>query len=113
MQILVGGVFGHGADNETAPFLGRQQPLHFLAQQFALGFILDALRNTDMRILRKINQHAARDRNLGRQPCAFCTDRILDHLHEKRLSIEQQFFDRQHRRRRSVMRTRFPDVGYV
>ena len=51
-QFGVGRGFGHGADDKAAFFIGRQHLLQLLQQQLAPGFVFDALRNADVRILR-------------------------------------------------------------
>ena len=60
-QIALGGAFGHGADDEAAAsvVLGQQLGKRFL-QQRALGFVLNALRDADVRVLWQMHQQASR-----------------------------------------------------
>ena len=64
-EFTVGRGFSHGADDESAFFIGRHQLLQFLAQVHALFFVFDTLGNADMRFLRQINQQPAGDADLG------------------------------------------------
>jgi hypothetical protein len=84
-----------------------------VAQQFAVRFLFDLLRNADVAVLRQVDQHAAGDRNLGRQARALGADRVLDDLHGQHLAVVQQFFDRGRRGARALVAARFPDVGHV
>ena len=86
--------FGHRADDETAGEPFGQQLLQLVAEAFALRFVLDALRDADVRILRQIHEQSSGQAHLGRQPGAFGADRILDHLHQQRLAFVQDAFDR-------------------
>src|SRR5450759_3182981 len=117
-QLGVGGSLGHGADDEAAFFIGGQHLLHLVAQHLAPAFILDALRDADVRILRQVHQHPAGDADLGREACALGADRVLDHLHQQRLALGEDFFDRLLRRfsRLAVAMAvvaLLPDVGGV
>ena len=114
LQIGVRGVLGHGAHDVAAFFVGGQHALHAAAQQFTLGFVLDPLRDADMRVLRQVDQHAAGNRNLGRQPRALGADRVLDDLDRDGLAVVQHLFDRGRRHIiLAVVRTGVPDVGDV
>lgn len=68
-----------------------------------------------MRLLRQVDERAARDADLRRQPGAFRADRILDHLDHQRLALEHGLFDRLVRRARLRLarEARMPDVGDV
>src|SRR5690606_15745657 len=104
-------VFGRRADDEAAFLVGRHQLLQPRAQFGATGFVADALRYADVRILRQVDQQPAGDADLRGQPRALGAQRILDHLDQQRLAFEQQLLDRQ---RVSVARTaRLPQVGHV
>jgi hypothetical protein len=94
--------------------------VHARAQRLALGFLLDLLRDADVLVLRQVDQHAAGDRDLGRQARALGADRILDHLHGQHLAVEQDLLDRVGRHCcchcaaiAAVVGTGFPDVGHV
>src|SRR5471030_1827910 len=109
-------VLGLRAHDVAAFFVGRQQALQTRAQRFALGFLFDLLRDADVRVLRQVDQHAAGDGDLRRQPRALGADGVLDDLHRQHLAVEEDFFDRRRRRLRvlrAVVRARFPDVGHV
>jgi hypothetical protein len=108
-EFVVAGILGHGADNEAPRFLHRHQPGDFFAQDFTLGLGLDALRNPDMFLLRQIDQHAAGDGNLRRQPGALGADRVLDDLDDDALPFVQDFLDRPF----GGGFTRLPDIGNV
>ena len=117
-QLGVGRGLGHGADDEAAFFVGGQHLLQLVAQQLAPAFVLDALRDADVRVLRQVHQHPAGDADLGRQARALGADRVLDHLHQQRLAFGEDFFDRLLRRlsRLAVAvaaRALLPDVGDV
>src|SRR5262249_23154485 len=71
---------------------------------------LDALRDADVRVLRKIDDEAPGDRDLRRQPRALGADGILDYLHEQRLALGQDALDRLRLR---VAVPFLPDVGDV
>ena len=102
--------FGHGADDEAAAGVGRQQCCSFFAQQFALVFVLDALRNADVGFLRQIHQKASGDADLGGQPRALGADRVLDHLHHQALPFVQDLLDRPLGLAAVAL---FPDVGHM
>src|SRR4029079_12041794 len=63
-------------------------------QAFAFLLVLDALRDPDVRVLRQIDQQPPGEAQLRRQPGALGPDRILDHLHEQRLTFVQDALDR-------------------
>jgi hypothetical protein len=94
VEFALGSGFRHRAYDESAPLLGRQQQLQFFAQVLAFLFVLDALRDADMRLLRQVNQETSGDSDLRGQPCALGADRILDDLHQETLSLGQQLLDR-------------------
>jgi hypothetical protein len=89
-ELAVGGRLGHRADDEAAGLVRRQQVLQLLAQVDALGLVLDALRDADVRLLRQVDQQPAGDADLRRQPRALGADRVLDHLHQQVLALAQQ-----------------------
>ena len=66
-----------------------------------------------MLFLRQINEHTAGDRHLGREARAFGADRILDHLHQQRLSFAQNIFNRLRFPVRRLADTRLPDIGHM
>jgi hypothetical protein len=82
----------------------------FLAQVLALGFVLDALRDADVRVLRQVDEEPPGDRDLGREARSLAADRILHHLHEQRLALAQDPLDGL---LDVVAVARGPDVGHV
>ena len=64
------------------------------AQQLALGLVLDALRDADVRVLRQVDEQAPGEADLRRQARALRADRILDDLHEQALALVQDALDR-------------------
>ncbi len=109
-QLVFVRVLGDGADDVPAALLGRNELLQPLAQILALGFVFDALRDADVRILRQVHQHPSGEAHLRRQPRAFGADRILHHLHDDRLPFGEDLLDRA---RIAAVLPRFPDVGDV
>jgi hypothetical protein len=109
-QLGFGGALGHRAHDEAAGFFAGHQPTEFFAQRFAIGLPLDALRDADVFVLRQVDQHAPGDRHLRGQARALAAHRILDHLHEDALTLEQQALDRSHR---LVAEAWFADVGHM
>ena len=93
-EFPVGGGFRHGADDEAALLLRRQQLLQLLAQVRALFLVLDALGDADVRFLRQVDQEAPGDRDLRGQPRALGADRVLHHLHHQVLPLGEQPLDR-------------------
>ena len=93
-HLLVGRGLGHRADDEAARDALGQQRLQLHAQQLALGLVLDALRDPDVRVLRQVDEQAAGEADLRRQARALRADRILDHLHEQALPFVQDALDR-------------------
>jgi hypothetical protein len=85
----------------------RHQTGNSFAQGLTLGFDLNALRNPDVFFLRQIDQHAAGNGNLRRQPRTLGADRVLDDLDDDALAFRQHFFDRPLGRRFA----RLPDIG--
>ena len=96
-QLLVGGVFGVGPQDEPAAPFGRErhQPL---AQGLALG-VRDFLRHADVLVLGQEHQQAPSDADLRREPRALAADRVLEHLYHQRLTLEDLPLDGQYRRR--------------
>src|SRR5258708_1616930 len=68
--------------------------MHSLAQVLALGLVLDALRDADVRILRQVHQEPSRDRHLGGEPRTLAADGILDDLDQQRLAFGEDLLDR-------------------
>src|SRR6266700_4385653 len=93
-QLRLGRVLRHGADDEASGLAFGQQQQQLVAQELTLGLVLDPLRNADVGILGKIDDQPPGDRDLGRKPRALGADRILDHLHEQRLALGEDFLDR-------------------
>ncbi len=87
------GGLGHGADDVAALVLGRQHLLQLGAQGLALFFVLDALRDADVRLLRQIHQQASGETQLRGKARAFGADGVLDDLHQQALSLEQHLLD--------------------
>ena len=65
------------------------------------------LRDTNMIVLWQENQKPTSNADLPRQPCAFGTHRVFQHLHHQRLPFKKLSFDGLNRRRhgRSDQRT--------
>ncbi len=93
-ELIAAGVFGDGAHDISARFVGWQHRGQTCAYRFALGLAFDLLRNPDMRFLRQVDQRAAGNADLRRQARALGADRILDHLHHQRLALVQHLLDR-------------------
>ena len=110
-QFLVRGRRRHGADDEAAGRIGRNQCLDAAAQGLALGLVLDALRDADVLFLRQKHQQPAGDGNLRGQPRALGADRVLEHLHDDVLALAENALDRPHFLAAAV--PFFPDVGDV
>ena len=85
---------GNGADDVAALMVRRQCGLQPGAQRLALFCALDALRHANMRFLRQIDQQPPGDADLRGKPRALAADRLLDHLHQQRLPVKKNFFDR-------------------
>ena len=102
----------HGADDESAGQALGQELLQFLAQILALGFVLDALRDADVRVLRQEHQQPTGQAHLGRQARALGADRVLDHLHQQGLALVQDALDRLAVVAVAVL-AMLPDVGDV
>ena len=67
-----------------------------------------------MRILRQMHEQTTRERNLRRQPRALGSNRVFDDLHDERLPLVQNLFDRLRRDfGRVLCLAEFPDVGDV
>src|SRR5258708_2224701 len=92
-QLVVGGGFGKRAHDEAAFLFAGEQLLQPVAQLLAPAFVLDALRDADVRVVRQVHQQPAGDRDLGREACALGADRVLDHLDEERLALRKNSLD--------------------
>jgi hypothetical protein len=90
-----------------------QQQLQLAAQAFALRLVLDPLRDADVRILRQVDEKPAREADLRGKARALGADRILDHLHEQRLALVQDFLDRPRVAAAVSVLPVLPDVGDV
>ena len=77
----------------------------------SLRFVLDLLRNADMRLLRQIDERSAGDTDLRRQARSLRADRVLDDLDHQRLAFEDRFFDGLQRPRMFAGCARLPDIG--
>ena len=84
-----------------------------LAQALALGLVLDALRDADVRVLRQVDEQPAGEADLRRQPRALGADRVLDHLHQQRLALVQDLLDRARVGAAVAVLPVLPDVGDV
>ncbi len=93
-HFALGGGLGHRADDEAAGVALRQQMEQFRAQRFAVGLVLDALGDADMRVLRQEDEQPPGEADLRGQPRALGADGILDDLHEQRLAFVQDALDR-------------------
>ncbi len=62
LHLALGGGLGHRADDEAAGRALRQQVDELVAQALALGLVLDALRDADVRILRQVDEQAPGER---------------------------------------------------
>ncbi len=113
LHLALGGGLRHRADDEAAAVSVRQQQLELAAQAFALGFVLDPLRNADVRILRQVDEQPAREAHLRGQPRALGADRVLDHLHEQRLTLVQDLLDGTRVATAMAVLPVLPDVGDV
>src|SRR5262249_27911722 len=109
-QLVVGCRLGHGADDEPALFLRRQQVLQLVPQVRPFLLVLDALRDPDVGFLGQVYQEPAGDADLRRQSRALAADRVLDDLHHQILAFREQAFDRP----RGVAAVAVaPDIGYM
>ena len=113
LHLALGRGLRHRADDEAAGVSVRQQQLELAAQAFALGLVLDALRDADVRILRQVDQEPARQAHLRRQARALGADRVLDHLHEQRLALVQDLLDGARIGAAVAVLPVLPDVGDV
>jgi hypothetical protein len=75
LHLALGRGLGHRADDEAAAVALGQQVLQPAAQLLALGLVLDALRDADVRVLRQVDEQAAGEAHLRRQPRALGADR--------------------------------------
>ena len=82
LQLALGRGLCHGADDEASRQPLGKELLQSVAQVFALGLVLDALRDADMRILRQIDEQPPGETDLCGEPRALGADRVLDHLHQ-------------------------------
>src|SRR5882672_7524208 len=113
-QLGFAGVLSDRTDDEPPGLVGGQELLQLVAQQLALGFVLDALRYPDVGILREIDHQPPGDRDLGREAGALGAERVLEHLHEERLAFRKDALDRLRRRVAQMSVLAFlPDVGDV
>ena len=112
MQLAFGCGLRHGADDEASGKPFRKELLQPAAQAFALGLVLDALRDADMRILRQIDEQPPGKTDLRGEPRALGADRVLDHLHQQRLALVEDALDRAVFVTMAVL-AMFPDVGDV
>ena len=79
-----------GADDQPArPFVG---PVDHFAQPVAL-FVGEAAADADARAVRRVDQVAAGDRDVHREPRALRLQRVLDHLDEDLLARLDQLVD--------------------
>jgi hypothetical protein len=90
-----------------------QQELQLAAKALALGLVLDALRDADVRVLRQVDEQPAGEADLRGQARALRPDRILDHLHEQRLALVQDLLDRARVGAAVAVLPVLPDVGDV
>ncbi len=104
---------GHRADDEAAGRAFGQELRELLAQDLALRLVLDALRDPDVRILRQEHEQASREAHLRRQARTLGADRVLDHLHEKRLAFVQDLLDGAGVGAAVAVLAVLPDVGDV
>ena len=112
MQLALGRGLCHGADDEASRQPLGKELLQSVAQVFALGLVLDALRDADMRILRQIDEQPPGKTDLRGEPRSLGADRVLDHLHQQRLALVQDALDRAVFVTMAVL-AMFPDVGDV
>ena len=82
LQFGIAGVFCAGADDVAVASGFRQQRVEPLAQGVAVKFVVDALRNADVFVLRQMHQKPPRQRNLRGKPRPFAVNRVFNHLHQ-------------------------------
>ena len=73
--------------------LRDERVLDLLAQDLALGLVLDALRDADVRVLRQVDEEPAGDRDLRGQARALGADGVLHDLHQQRLPLGEDLLD--------------------
>ena len=110
LSSLVGRGLRHGAHDEAAGLAFGDERVDLLAQVLALGLVLDALRDADVRVLRQVHQQPAGDRDLRGQPRALAADGVLHDLHQQRLAFGEDLLDGL---LGAVAVARAPDVGHV
>src|SRR5438876_6962800 len=110
-QLVLRGALGARAHDVAALLVGRQQLLQAVAQRRAPALVLDFLRYADVRVVRQVDQHAPGDRDLRGEARALRADRVLQHLHQDRLALGENFLDRPGRL--AVGLAVLPDVGDV
>ena len=71
----------------------RQQRVKPLAQGVAVKFVVNALRNADVVILRQMHQKPPCQRNLRGKSRPFAVNRVFNHLHQQRLPFKQNVFN--------------------
>ena len=82
------------AHNVAAFFFRGTKCSHFFPKPFAKRFVIDALRDADVRVVRQINKLSASERNRCREPRALRSDRVLRDLHHQALPLMKKRFDR-------------------
>jgi len=114
-ELLGARILGDRAHDVAAFLVRRNHGGQPRTHGLALGLALDLLRDADVRLLRQVDERAARDAHLRRQARALRADRVLDHLHHQRLTFEHDLLDRLVRRARLRLarEPRMPDVSDV
>jgi hypothetical protein len=86
LEMLFRHPFGDGADDHAAGFLGQKTADH-LPQAAAELAALDLPANPDLGGVRHVDQEAARQGDLRRNPAALGADRFLGDLHQEGLAL--------------------------
>ena len=89
-ELLLGGALGGGADDQ--PALGELEALADRLQALAL-VVLEPARDADPVAVRRVDEEAARERDLRRQPRALRAHRVLDGLDEHLLAAGDELLD--------------------
>ena len=90
LELLLGRALGGGADDD--PALGQVELLRDRLQALALG-VLEAARDADPLAERRVDEEAAGQRDLRREPGALRPHRVLDRLDEHFLAALDELLD--------------------
>jgi hypothetical protein len=92
-QRLLRRVLGGGAHDEARGLVRFETGLNGAAQPLPLALVLHACRHADPAALGHVHEKPRRQRDVGREPRAFGSERIFHHLHEDLVALGNQCAD--------------------